>query len=277
MNRPIPSPAQAATATTSPASQAHWPRTHCYQSDPYVAGLHEEWARLADGLELEPDVLSLLDQARRHDDVGLSSVDCLDDLVAAMHRHGDGPLLFALEAAQAGSYVAARAIIQTMMPKLGRLAHSVREGRGFTSVMAEAVASMYEVIYRYPRDRRPRSVAANLALDTLKSLRLALGSELPASATLDSLMTATAGRPNRYSSTPVTDDREGDELACVLVEARDQGLVSSTDAQMLWLVATGNSRADVAGIIGITPEALRQRYSRACSSMRAHVSQLVAA
>ncbi len=121
------------------------------------------------------------------------------------------------------------------------------------------------------------SHAANLSLDTLKSLRLALGAELPASATLDSLMTATVGRPNRYSSAPVTGALEDDELARVLVEACNQGLVSSIDARMLWLVATGSSRADVAGIIGITPEALRQRYSRACSSMRAHVTELVAA
>ena len=191
-----------------------------------------------------------------------------------MHRHGDVPLLFALEAAQAGSYVAARAVIQTMLPKLSRLSHSVREGRDFGSVMAEAVAAMYEVIYRYPRDRRPRSVAANLALDTLKSLRSALGPELPASAALPTLVTATEARPNRYSSAAAPMVTGSDELATVLTEARRQGIVSSADAKLLWLVATGGSKAEVARHLGITPAALRQRYHRACATIRTGAGQL---
>lgn len=275
MNRPIPFPAQATASATPLPSPTQWRRTRCHRSDPYVAGLHEEWSRLADGLELEPDVLYLLDQAHRHEPP-LHSLNSLDALVAAMHRHGDGPLLFAIEAAQSGSYVAARAIIQTMLPKLGRLTHSVREGRCFSSVMAEAVAAMYEVIYRYPRDRRPRSVAANLALDTLKSLRLDLGPELPASEMLGVLVTPTTARAHRYSSAAVPAAAGSDELARVLTEAELRGLVSSADAQMLWFVATGGSKAEVAGRIGITPAALRQRYSRACASLRKHAIHLAA-
>ena len=189
---------------------------------------------------MEPDVLWLLDEAHRHDPP-LHLVDSLDGLVAAMHSFGDGPLLFAVEAAQSGSYIAARAIIQTMLPKLGRLAHSVREGRCFSSVMAEAVATMYEVIYRYPCGRRPRSVAANLALDTLKSLRRDLGLELPASEVLGALVTAATDRSHRYCSAAVLGVPGSDELARVLAEAQLQGLVSCADAQLLWLVATGGS------------------------------------
>lgn len=275
MNRPIPFPSQTAATTELEAIPTKWRRTRCPYSDPYVAGLNKEWARLAGGLELEPDVLSLLDQARRHAS-SLSSVDDLDDLVAAMHRHGDLPLLFAIEVAQAGSYVAARAIIQAMLPKLARLTHSVREGRTFSSVIPETIAAMYEVIYRYPRDRRPRSVAANLALDTLKSLRAALGPELPASESLTTLASATAGRPNRYFSAAGSPTAGSDELAQVLTKAQAQGLISSADAQLLWLVATARSTSEAAHRIGITPAALRQRYSRACASLRGHASQLAA-
>lgn len=275
MNRPIPFPSQTAATTELEALPTKWRRTRCPYSDPYVAGLNKEWARLAGGLELEPDVLSLLDQARRHAS-SLSSVDDLDDLVAAMHRHGDLPLLFAIEVAQAGSYVAARAIIQAMLPKLARLTHSVREGRTFSSVIPEAIAAMYEVIYRYPRDRRPRSVAANLALDTLKSLRAALGPELPASESLTTLASATAARPNRYFSAAGSPTAGSDELAQVLTKAQAQGLISSADAQLLWLVATARSTSEAAHRIGITPAALRQRYSRACASLRGHASQLAA-
>ncbi len=275
MNRPIPFPSQTATTTELEALPTKWRRTRCPHSDPYVAGLNKEWARLAGGLELEPDVLSLLDQARRHAS-SLSSVDDLDDLVAAMHRHGDLPLLFAIEVAQAGSYVAARAIIQAMLPKLARLTHSVREGRTFSSVIPEAIAAMYEVIYRYPRDRRPRSVAANLALDTLKSLCAALGPELPASESLTTLTSATAGRPNRYFSAADSPTAGSDELAQVLTRARAHGLISAADAQLLWLVATARSTSEAAHRIGISPAALRQRYSRACASLRGHATQLAA-
>lgn len=273
MNRPIPFPAQTAATTELEALPTKWRRTRCPYSDPYVAGLNKEWARLAGGLELEPDVLSLLDQARRHAS-SLSSVDDLDDLVAAMHRHGDLPLLFAIEVAQAGSYVAARAIIQAMLPKLVRLTHSVREGRTFSSVIPEAIAAMYEVIYRYPRDRRPRSVAANLALDTLKSVRASLGPDLPASEALDVLATATVERPNRYSSAATPLVATSDELTAVLAEARRQGIVTSAEARLLWLVATGGSKAEVARSLGITPAALRQRYHRACAAIRECSGQL---
>ena len=275
MNRPMPFPALTTASAAVDAHPTQWRRTRCPYSDPYVAGLNKEWARLAEGLELEPDVLSLLDQARRRGSF-LSSVDDLDDLVAAMHRHGDLPLLFAIEVAQAGSYVAARTIIQTMLPKLARLTHSVREGRTFSSVIPEAIAAMYEVIYRYPRDRRPRSVAANLALDTLKSLRTTLGPELPASETLTTLMYATAARPNRYVSAADSPAAGSDELAQVLTKAQAQDLISSADAHLLWLVATAGSTSEAAHRIGITPAALRKRYSRACASMRGHASQLVA-
>ena len=224
MNRPITFPAQATETIAPLPTTPQWRRTRCHSSDPYVVGLNEEWSRLAGGQELEPDVLSLLDQARRHH-AHMSVIGDLDDLVAAMHRHGDVPLLFALETAQAGSYVAARAVIQTMLPKLSRLSHSVREGRDFGSVMAEAVAAMYEVIYRYPRDRRPRSVAANLALDTLKSLRSALGPELPASAALPTLVTATQARPNRYFSAAPPMVTGSGELATALTDARLEGIV----------------------------------------------------
>jgi len=270
VTRPTPFPDQTVEPATPPAPQTPWRRTRCHRSDPYIAALHDEWARLAEGLELEPDVLSLLDQARRHHQ---ATIDCLDDLVATMHGRGDAPLLFAIEAAQAGSYIAARAIIQAMLPKLGRLAHSVRRGRSFSTVIAEAVAAMYEVIYRYPIDRRPCSVAANLALDTLKSLRLILGSELPASEILAGLLTAT-NIPIASSTAP--DPAGGDELVEVLADAQHQGFVSSAEVRLLWLVAMGSSQVEVACQLGITPAALRQRYHRACALLRGHAAELAA-
>ena len=102
-------------------------------------------------------------------------------------------------------------------------------------------------------------------------------SELPASPTLTILVTAGATQPDRYTSPAANPGTAGsDELADVLAEARQLGLVSTADAQLLWLVATAGSQAEVASRLGMTPAALRKRYSRACSYLRAHASRFVA-
>lgn len=263
---------------TAPAEIHSWRsrRTHSRGFDPYVAGLHDEWSRLAAGLEREPDVLSLLDQARRSEESSLSCIDTLDDLVAAMRHHGDRPLLFALEAAQQGSYIGARSIIQTMLPKLARLTNSIRRGRDFGSVMPDAVAAMYEVICRYPIDRRPRSVAANLALDTLKALRKFLGTELPSGTLAVPQEYSPSCFTDRYSSASRTDASTSDELAEVLALAQHRRLISDADVRLLWLVATGGTAKEVAGHVGMTPATVRQRYSRACATLRSHAPMLTA-
>ena len=160
-----------------------------------------------------------------------------------------------------------------MLPKLCRLTDSVRHGRDFATVVPEAVAAMYEVIYRYPVGRRPRSVAGNLALDTLKASRAALGQEIPTDPLAPSQQPP-AGPRFRHTFSAATGCAVSDELAHVLREAQEGHLIGSRDAHLLWLVATGGTTAEVAAQIGMSPTALRKRCSRARASLRAHATQL---
>lgn len=247
---------------------------------PYLSDLNAEWDRLNAGLELLPSVEATLDTLRRSGPAPLQTVGCLDDVLAAVSWHTDPALLFLLRRSQAGDYIAARAIIQAMLPKLVRIADSVRHGRGFDTVLAEAVAAMRELIFTYPTDRRPRSVAGNLALDTLKAVRVVLGADipydiverLPGPATDSSWSMScplrTLGAPGGSVS---------DELAAVLRSAQDSQILGPVDAALLWRIAcSGETSASIAAGLGLTPEALRKRCSRLKARLRAHATELAA-
>ena len=71
-----------------------------------------------------------------------------------------------LREASAGDRLAARVVLQALLPKVVRMASVDRAAE-----VDDYVAAMWCEIASYPLARRPRSVAANLALDTLKAVR----------------------------------------------------------------------------------------------------------
>lgn len=268
---------QSSTSTQTPGLRRRLVR----RSDPYVRDLNAEWDRLNAGLELRPSVEATLDVLRRSGPLTLRTVDNLDDVVAVVSCYPDSALLFLLECSQSGDYIAARAVVQAMLPKLVRITDSVRRGRGFDQVLAEAVAAMRELIFTYPIDRRPHCVAGNLALDTLKAVRVLLGTDLPhdvveryagAAAPGAALTSAKFTHPGIIERVPVSD-----ELASVLRCARDAQLITSADAALLWRVAcSGQTSAAIADSLGLTPEALRKRCSRLKARLRANATELAA-
>lgn len=69
-----------------------------------------------------------------------------------------------------GETLAGRIVLQAMLGKLVRLSHS-SAAYGEPDALDDLVAQMWCQIAVYPLDRRPRKVAANLAMDTFKVVR----------------------------------------------------------------------------------------------------------
>ncbi|BBG20639.1 hypothetical protein RVR_P17 (plasmid) [Actinacidiphila reveromycinica] len=66
--------------------------------------------------------------------------------------------------------LAARLVVQAMLPGAASTAYRMRRfGHGLDDVVHVVVAALYEVVRRYPLERRPRKIAANLLLDTVKA------------------------------------------------------------------------------------------------------------
>lgn len=265
-------------STSSPAPGLQ--RRPVRRSDPYLCDLNEEWDRLNAGCELRPRVEATLDVLRRAGPAPLRTVNNLDDVLAVVSRHPDTALLFLLECCQSGDYIAARVVIQAMLPKLVRITDSVRRGRGFDQVLAEAVAAMRELVFAYPIGRRPHSVAGNLALDTLKAVRLLLGSDVPQDVVerlADAPASGVALALAQFSDPGTPRGSVSDELASVLRCAQDSQLITSADVALLWRVAcSGETSASIATTLGLTPEALRKRCSRLKFRLRANASELAA-
>ncbi|MEV8038504.1 hypothetical protein [Streptomyces sp. NPDC086182] len=85
-------------------------------------------------------------------------------------RHSDrwmSPLLSIAAGAGAEAQLAARVVVQAMLPGAFRMARRLtREGRDFDEVGQVVVASMYRVVRNYPQARHQK-VAANVLLETL--------------------------------------------------------------------------------------------------------------
>jgi hypothetical protein len=66
--------------------------------------------------------------------------------------------------------LAARFVVQAMLPGAASTAYRMRRfGHGLDEVVHVVVAALYEVVRLYPLERRPRKIAANLLLDTVKT------------------------------------------------------------------------------------------------------------
>ncbi|MFJ4500472.1 hypothetical protein [Streptomyces sp. NPDC088864] len=198
------------------------------------------------------------------------------------------PLLTAAVTGDPGSQLAARTVVQTMLPKAIRIARSqLRPQYDWEETVSLTVGALYEVIRTYPVDRRGRRIAANLSLDTLRLTRRLIGHETasvpldpdsaaglsaadpgPASQAELALLMARAGE---YRLLP--DDEPGHaagwdaraELFDLLVWALEKGALGVEDARLI----TGYYRDRPAGH-PVTPRPSardgarqRQRRSRA--------------
>lgn len=104
----------------------------------------------------------------------LAGASGIDGLVSAVRRAGpeaaDTVMAHLARQTHDGSDIAARALLQLLLPGTCRLAARWWALGSSEERAAAAVAAVYARIRRYPLDRRPRKIAANILLDANQDL-----------------------------------------------------------------------------------------------------------
>lgn len=220
----------------------------------YVTALRAQWdAELAD----QPAATNGIPWASTSAAlVGLPTLGTILDAIGAAPAEGKDEILHALLSnACAGSQLAARAVLQTMLPAVMRQARTAA-GRNLEDPIAAAGAAMWEAITTYPLRRRHR-VAANLTLEALRLLEACVTVEVPVG---DEVLEVLEGA--------LVSDGEPDpwEAAAALVAwALDQGVISQEEGRLLAEVHLGDeamTSRQVAARWGCSAASLRQRHSR---------------
>lgn len=175
-----------------------------------------------------------------------------------------------LREAAAGDPLAGRVVLQALLPKVVRMASVDQRAE-----VDDYVTAMWCVIAAYPVARRKASVAANLALDTLKAVRRERGPVVDL-ATPPHLVVVAADRgPARVvGSSPRA---AGPSVAQLLERARRHRLVDPPTSDLLHSVyAEGLSGELAARRHELSPGAVRQRCSRALRVLARHADLLAA-
>jgi DNA-directed RNA polymerase specialized sigma24 family protein len=220
--------------------------------------LQEEWHSLArssraaqslDGWSSDPALVGFSD---------------LEEVVAEIQQRGrpeeSDRILLALLRRAAVDDLAAQAVLQALMPGLKSLMSAYRLTGEPEEVATAVVEAAFERIRRYPCDRRPTRVAANLLQDTRQVLwrngcrdrRLRLATEPLTEPVTSRLASAVHER-----SAP-------DELIDLVAEAVRRGRVLPCGARLILLTRVLDVPIDaLAEEMGTKPNTLRKRRQRA--------------
>jgi hypothetical protein len=210
--------------------------------------LDEDWARLIRSA-------TAADAVRRwsHDPAlaGVASLqDLLDRRAAARPPEADA-ILRALVTRSSQDQLAARTLLQALIPGLHRLARTA--GRGSDDAAAELVGLAWDRIATYPVERRPGNVAANILLDVRKEFLQDRGhDEIPIEPGTEPVALARhvgvmiKDRGGRVDELDVIDAR--DALRRLLDRAR----LRPTTATYLWRRACGEDNATLRAELGLT-------------------------
>lgn len=227
-----------------------------------VADLNREWESLHARGEVE-------DWATRHQ--VLRECQDLPSVIARIAIEPDEVLRALLIEAHAGSMTAARTVLQAMLGKVVLMANA-DQARGVDSYLL----AMWECIRRYPVDRRPRHVAANLALDARKLARRELAGPLmavpwPPGPSFADIVDRQFERDHADHSRDIAVLTAGD----VLRAAMELELIDADAGALLGSVyAEGTRTAEVAGQRRMSPEAVRQRCSQAVRLLAVHSAEI---
>jgi DNA-directed RNA polymerase specialized sigma24 family protein len=246
--------------------------------DPTLFGLLErEWALL----ERSHDASTAL-RKWGSEDRALSGFDCLPDLMApagsTRHRASDEALA-ALVRRAAVDDLAARVVLQLILPGLKALARRYRWVGDAEEVAAAAVAAAYERIRTFPIERRPARIAANLVEDTRQHLwRRAKREENTWGdplAGVDDCQGDSLARAHPVASAvwPSVEDAGAEELPELLQWALDEGHLSA-DAVDLILCTRAHDVpiAELCERSGDSAQTIRRRRLRAEDRLRAAVA-----
>lgn len=226
-----------------------------------VDRLDDEWREVA---EL-PDDECLDWTSSRH----LRDCRSPAEVLSAIPVAPDAVLAFLIGRYQSGSALAGRIVLQAMLGKMVRMSHT-GVAAGEPMALDDLVTHMWCQIACYPLSRRPNSVAANLALDTLKAAQREWRQSeipIPVDAVLDVL-----------ERQQLPDDHDW-TAAGVIADAFTLGRITETTRDVLLAVySEGLSGAVAAQRWNCTPEAIRTRCRTAIRTRIAPLSrQLIAA
>lgn len=98
----------------------------------------------------------------------LRGLHWLDQILDAVRGAPDEVLGFLLDRCHGGDVLAGRTVLQAMLGKLVKMSYTATAVQQ-PDALSDLVTHMWCQIARYPLDRRPQRIAANLALDTLKA------------------------------------------------------------------------------------------------------------
>ncbi|MFT3876502.1 MAG: hypothetical protein QM708_08790 [Propioniciclava sp.] len=204
--------------------------------------LNAEWAELSTSPLPTPWLLA-------HD--GFEEGDTLGDIPRRVRERPDATLLALLTLHRGGDALAARAVIQAMVPKMVLMA-----GRDPESSFDDYLGALWLRIVTYPLERRRRAIAANLALDTLKSVTA----------------TARAPRPAGLVWEPVD---PLDDAAPVLAAGVRLGVIDARTSRTLATVyLAGRTSAAAGQVLGVSADAVRWRCSKGVRALRAARDEL---
>ena len=209
---------------------------------------------------------------------GALTPDVVLDRIEAAPDQALGVLLAAV---RDGDVLAGRVVVQTMLGKMVRMARVDR-----SATVDDYVAALWCVIGTYPLATRPRRVAANLALDTLKAVRAERRGERGAVLTPAALAEAIEDRRVQPVGLPglvagrdgSAEDVEPLTAARVIRSARRQRLVDAATGALLHTVyADGLSGRAAARRHHTSPGSVRVRCSRAVRVLSQYADRLIEA
>jgi DNA-directed RNA polymerase specialized sigma24 family protein len=184
-------------------------------------------------------------------------------VVAALRGCADDPdradrLLAALAARAGTDDVALRAMLQALLPGLVNVAKRLGGGRVDDELEADVIAEAVHRIRRYPLQRRPRAIAANVQLDVFGRVarqRRRCAAEAAAAAAAPAL-----ARPDPDPSLEVSE---------LVADAAAAGRLRPGDAELLLSIAVGrDTMRRRAERDGTSYAAVNERWRRARNRLR---------
>ena len=178
--------------------------------------LEREWQRLARAQGAECGLRAVCEVAG-----GAVTLGDVESWVrAAAPCEADRVLVALVDRAIAGHGLAARTLVQLLLPGARRLARRWWALEDQDECAAATIAAVYERIRRYPLERRPARVAANILMDAELDLRRAAR-----------VLRPTTDLPRELCE-PATAN-PAVELAELLVDAVADGAISASDAELI--------------------------------------------